>query len=398
MKEATLNQAGKVLEVIGQKGIPREQLQKLLGSGLLSDLLDANVDSVDRDTFRQAIGLKPLGAHTTITRYPMLIDYDRLVEDGIKAGKYDWKNDDIMSKNFPSQETGTREATVELFRYGKDMSTDEVLAELDKQGYRPATLKELLAIGEKHPDLQKEFLIFALAVASTLACAGSTTTTETPPPPPPPPVTTPETVPPVVPPPVAVTAPVATPPEDPRLLPPPWGDLGFSYGNALVLHVDPGTAVLTLPSSATADTEALYTAWEQRLVANGYAAGVAYTNGLDASEPWSKGPLRISIARGIVGTSAYVYAEDLQKVGAGAGAVEKRTVDDAVAALIGLPGTSAGKVTPPRPATPPLATTPHTDTTDPDASQGKGMTRDGTGVHDTKPKSGKGMGKPKKGN
>ena len=161
MKEATLNQAGKVLEVIGQKGIPREQLQKLLGSGLLSDLLDANVDSVDRDTFRQAIGLKPLGAHTTIT-YPMLIDYDRLVEDGIKAGKYDWKNDDIMSKNFPSQETGTREATVELFRYGKDMSTDEVLAELDKQGYRPATLKELLAIGEKHPDLQKEFLIFAL--------------------------------------------------------------------------------------------------------------------------------------------------------------------------------------------------------------------------------------------
>ena len=162
MKEATLNQAGKVLEVIGQKGIPREQLQKLLGSGLLSDLLDANVDSVDRDTFRQAIGLKPLGAHTTITRYPMLIDYDRLVEDGIKAGKYDWKNDDIMSKNFPSQETGTREATVELFRYGKDMSTDEVLAELDKQGYRPATLKELLAIGEKHPDLQKEFPIFAL--------------------------------------------------------------------------------------------------------------------------------------------------------------------------------------------------------------------------------------------
>lgn len=162
MKEATLKQAGKVLELIGQKETSCEQFQKLFGSGLFSDLLDANVDSVDRDAFRQAIGLKPLGIRATITSYPMSINYDRSVKDGIKAGKYDWENDDITSKNFPSQETSTKEVAVELFHFGKDMSTDEVLAELDKQGFRAATLKEILALGEKQPDLQKDFPIIGL--------------------------------------------------------------------------------------------------------------------------------------------------------------------------------------------------------------------------------------------
>ncbi|MBU2109432.1 hypothetical protein KKB71_00515 [Patescibacteria group bacterium] len=162
MKEATLKQARKVLDLIGQKDTPCEQLQKLLGSGLLSDLLDANVDSVDRNTFRQTIGLKSLNVYATIHGFTITINYDHSVKDSIKAGKYDWENDDITEKHFPSQETGTMEVAIELFHFGKNMETDKVLAELDKKGYRPATLKELLALGEKHPDLQREFTIIAL--------------------------------------------------------------------------------------------------------------------------------------------------------------------------------------------------------------------------------------------
>lgn len=162
MEEATLKQAGKVLELIAQKEVPKEQLQEILGSGLLSDLLDANVDSVNRDIFRESIGLKPLGVYATITGYTIPINYDRSVEEGIKAGKYDWKNSDITSEHFPSQEIGTIEGPVELFHFSKDMETDGVLAELDKKGYRAATLKELLALGEKCPDLQREFSIIAL--------------------------------------------------------------------------------------------------------------------------------------------------------------------------------------------------------------------------------------------
>jgi hypothetical protein len=60
MKNATLEQGTKVLTLISQKETPCEQLQNLLASGLLTDLLDANVVEVNRDAFRKVIGLKPL--------------------------------------------------------------------------------------------------------------------------------------------------------------------------------------------------------------------------------------------------------------------------------------------------------------------------------------------------
>ncbi len=98
-----------------------------------------------------------------INLYTLTINYTRSVEDGIKAGKYDWSNSDITSSHFPSDETETKEVSVELIHFGQDKTTDEVLSELDKKELRPATLKELLALGEKCPDLQREFPIIALA-------------------------------------------------------------------------------------------------------------------------------------------------------------------------------------------------------------------------------------------
>ncbi len=58
MKDATLKQAGKILDLA--KDVPCEQVQKVIASGLLSDLLNANIDEIDRDAFRRLIGLKKL--------------------------------------------------------------------------------------------------------------------------------------------------------------------------------------------------------------------------------------------------------------------------------------------------------------------------------------------------
>jgi hypothetical protein len=58
MKTATLGQVRKVLELLDD--VPQEQVQAVLGSGLLSDLLSANVAEVDRAEFRKACGLRPL--------------------------------------------------------------------------------------------------------------------------------------------------------------------------------------------------------------------------------------------------------------------------------------------------------------------------------------------------
>lgn len=74
----TLAQGNQVLNLILQHHIPNHQMQKLLASGLLADLLDANVDIVDRDNFRDLLGLCPLKEKQrprdghALQRYPWL--------------------------------------------------------------------------------------------------------------------------------------------------------------------------------------------------------------------------------------------------------------------------------------------------------------------------------------
>lgn len=152
-KDATLGQGIKLLTLIEQRKVPCEQLQKLFASGLLADLLSVDIDGIDRNAFWQLISLKV---------YTLIIDYGRNVEDGIKVGKYNWSNKDITSSHFPSDEVGTEEVFIKIVHFRRLIATDEVLSELDKMGLRPASLKELLAFGEKYPDLQKEFPIIAL--------------------------------------------------------------------------------------------------------------------------------------------------------------------------------------------------------------------------------------------
>lgn len=57
---ASWQQAANLLTLVSNKGTPAEQIQKLYSSGLLADLLDANVDEVNRDEFRKVLGLDPV--------------------------------------------------------------------------------------------------------------------------------------------------------------------------------------------------------------------------------------------------------------------------------------------------------------------------------------------------
>ena len=56
----TLRQGNQVLNLILQQKTSREQLQKLLASGLLSDLLSGNLEGTDRNRFRKVLGLRPI--------------------------------------------------------------------------------------------------------------------------------------------------------------------------------------------------------------------------------------------------------------------------------------------------------------------------------------------------
>ena len=149
MKDATLAQGNQMLNLILQKQTPSEQLQRLMGSGLFSDLLEANLENgIDRNAFRVLIGLKPINA------FHLTVNYDLNVEAAVKAGNYDWTNKDISSKNFPSKRKGTADVELILVHFNRYVESDEAIRELDKQGLRPAELPELLAFGAKYLDVQ----------------------------------------------------------------------------------------------------------------------------------------------------------------------------------------------------------------------------------------------------
>ncbi|MEK9186401.1 MAG: hypothetical protein AAB885_02325, partial [Patescibacteria group bacterium] len=66
---ATLNQAAKILELF--KETPNEQIQAILGSGLLTDLRDANISKINREDYRRVCGLKPPIPTFTLTIDPV---------------------------------------------------------------------------------------------------------------------------------------------------------------------------------------------------------------------------------------------------------------------------------------------------------------------------------------
>ena len=97
------------------------------------------------------------------TIYTILVDETQTVEEAVKAGDFDWSNKNIISKNFPKPDNGVRvEKETALFHFGKTMSSEAVIAQMDAEGYRPATIWDLLGLVQKEPDLQRKFAIVAL--------------------------------------------------------------------------------------------------------------------------------------------------------------------------------------------------------------------------------------------
>lgn len=94
--------------------------------------------------------------------FPVEVDYSRSLKEMISAGKYEWAHSDIIEEHFPIFGQDKYKVDLELIHFNKVINSDEVLAELKKRGYRPATLPELLAFGAKYPDEPGWYPIVAL--------------------------------------------------------------------------------------------------------------------------------------------------------------------------------------------------------------------------------------------
>ena len=95
----------------------------------------------------------------------LTVDYTKTLEEAIADGKYDWKNIGIVAKNFPiSIEIVEKkiELATKLFHFNRRVSSEDATLQMDRDGYRSATLRELLVLGALNPELQKQFPIIAL--------------------------------------------------------------------------------------------------------------------------------------------------------------------------------------------------------------------------------------------
>ncbi|MDP3901700.1 MAG: hypothetical protein Q8Q37_01845 [bacterium] len=106
------------------------------------------------------------GAELVSQIFSVIVDYSSTLCAMIEAGSYNWVSLDINDKNFPSPKitSDLPQATInlELIRFNKRMSSEQVMDELKKQNLRPATLPELLAFGAKFPEKQRKYPLVAL--------------------------------------------------------------------------------------------------------------------------------------------------------------------------------------------------------------------------------------------
>lgn len=76
--------------------------------------------------------------------------------------KFDVHDVTLFTISFCAKMTPTETGCMVFRKLVQITLKTQVLVRECQQGYRPATIEELLAFGEAHPNLQKRFLIFAL--------------------------------------------------------------------------------------------------------------------------------------------------------------------------------------------------------------------------------------------
>ncbi len=169
----TLDQAAAILHLIQEKETPHAQITRLLASGYLADLLDADLNNaVDRETFRQSLGAKPLWLKKAKQlSFRITINYSEPLERKFADGLFGFYvgsqlNDDNFAKVVGDGEV---ETDALLVNFGKDESvnSDEAAARLDKLGLRPGIPKELIDLARFYTNVIE---LAALRFVPTIPC------------------------------------------------------------------------------------------------------------------------------------------------------------------------------------------------------------------------------------
>lgn len=169
-----------LMDMVREKGIPFSAIYRLAtpaGRTTLSKIVDQAHE--DWQAEQPKIDLKPI---KTTEPFTAPVVYVQPEYEELKRRFPAYVNPDYKGKRFDPIERckavskENREVAFEYVHMDRDASTDEVLAEMDRKGLRPALYEELLGFAEKYPDEQRKFPIVALGSEAyvdgrrTLAC------------------------------------------------------------------------------------------------------------------------------------------------------------------------------------------------------------------------------------
>jgi len=97
----------------------------------------------------------------------IVVNHNRSFYSMIETDACDYVHPQITFESLPlaDSSSGVRELSVALFHFNRIIKSGDVIAQMDKRGYRSGTIRELLALHERHPELIKKFPIVALKAA-----------------------------------------------------------------------------------------------------------------------------------------------------------------------------------------------------------------------------------------
>jgi hypothetical protein len=95
--------------------------------------------------------------------YQITVNYDTPIEELVVGVDYAWHEPgDINSEHFPSTEKGEIQMDIYLVSFDHHTTIEESIKEINNQGLRPATLKELLSLEKAYRFVLRASSIYAL--------------------------------------------------------------------------------------------------------------------------------------------------------------------------------------------------------------------------------------------
>lgn len=97
-----------------------------------------------------------------IQSFVIFIGWEFSFDEMLKAGNYDYVNPYITEKHFRLDDEGKTEEDIFILHFNRTMTSEQAIAEMDKQGLRPATFTNALYFGARYPEEQRMYPIVFL--------------------------------------------------------------------------------------------------------------------------------------------------------------------------------------------------------------------------------------------